>query len=127
MVYTNTIICQTQNTISAGVPAAIIDPLTGENAYLPTGATLSRIDIYRDSDNPVTDGCGIQFGNALDTQAYIADSEGLSTANLNTGHMITRQYTSSVGLAVSQELRLTLDSDFTEGDLIFEVTYSTWT
>ena len=126
MVATTTILCVTVGEINASTAVALLNPMEGVYATIPEGAVIKKIDIYRDGDAIVTGGCTMQLGVVGNLSKYIVVGEGLSTTDLNNGHLIHKYVPSDKGLAANTELRLTLNNALTTGTLVFEITYATY-
>lgn len=123
MVQYVTLLCATNGVIPANTPTSLTDPLAGENAALPLGASVSAIRMYRDGNNPVSTGATIQLGVSSNTTKYITIGDSFTTDALNQSQTLSKLILTDMGLTAPDELRITLGGIINTGNLMFEIDY----
>ena len=122
-----TLICNTTGAIAASTPTMVLDPMTGVAAFIPAGAAVNAVRVFRDGDYAVTTGCTMQLGVVGSPAKYIEIGDGITTTQLNSGSVVYKGLNLDVGLNAAAELRIVLNNPLAEGEISFNIAYTTFT
>jgi hypothetical protein len=127
MAVVNTLYCNTSGNVAAITATALTDPMTGNAAFLPMGASVSSVVLYRDGNSTVTSGASIQLGIVGNNSRYVNLVDGITSTQLNNGETVTKMMNVETGLTAESELRIYLTNALNTGSISFKITYNTFT